>query len=494
MVDLPVVPVPVHGERRDGRAFRVSRATRVVVGDDPGAVSTGVLLAQRVGELLDAAVEVVGEDDGSPGAVVLRLVTDPARLSLPAAPDPEIAAEAYRLEVDADRVVVTALDPCGLLRGLATLEQLVVVGDGAATVAPVLVVDHPRFAWRGLSLDLARHWFSPDVLREVVGVLFTLRMNTLHLHLTDDQGWRLEIASRPALTEVSGATAVGGDPGGFLTRADYASLVTYAAARGITVVPEIDLPGHVNAAQHAYGSLTPSGEPRPVYTGVGVGFSRLHAEAADTLPFITDVLREVAAATPGRYVHIGGDEALTMHAAEYDRLVAHAAAVVTAAGKRVVGWQEVARAPLPPGAVVQYWDERESVAAVTGAAAAGARVLLSPASKVYLDMRYDARTPAGSDWAGYIGLRDSYDWEPASLLPVPEDRLAGVEAALWSENVRTSRELHQLLLPRLAAVAELAWSPREARSWPGFCRRLRRLTSRWDAQGLPWYRDALEEP
>lgn len=490
---VPIVPAPVRAERREGRPFRLDAIGRVVVGHDPGAVSAGVLLAGRVGQDTGATVTLVPDDDGTPGAIVLRLITQPTRLPVPAGLAPALAAEAYRLEVDAARVVITALDPRGLLRGLATLDQLRVDAPEGVVVPPLLVVDHPRFAWRGLCLDVARHWFGVETLREVVGVLFSLRMNTLHLHLTDDQGWRIETPSRPLLTELSAGTAVDGDPGGYLTRSDFDALTTYAAARGITVVPEVDVPGHVNAALHAYGSLTPSGERRPAYTGVGVGFSRLHAEVADTLPFIADVLGDVAAATPGPYVRIGGDEALTMHAAEYDQLVGHAAAVVAAAGKTVVGWQETVRARLPAGSVVQYWEDREPAAPIVAAAAAGSRVLLSPASRVYLDMKYDVGSPVGSDWAGHIALRRCYDWEPTELVPIPEDQIVGVEAAVWTEGVRTARELFWLLLPRLAAVAEVGWSAPARRTWIGFERRLRRPAAQWDAHGLPWNRPAVAE-
>ncbi len=489
-MDLPVVPVPVRGERRGGRPFRVTTDTRIVVGDDPMAVATAVLLATRLGYELGEPVSVTNEDDGS-GVVELRIVTEPRRLPVPSTLAPELTVEAYRLEVDADRVVVTALDARGLLRGLATVEQLARRSSSGLTVPPVLVVDHPRFAWRGLCVDLARHWFGPETLRLLVGLLYSMKLNTLHLHLTDDQGWRLDSPSYPALTELSGRTAVGGDSGGFLSTGQYGALVTFAAARGITVVPEVDLPGHVNAALHACPELTPGGEGRPAYTGVGVGFSRLHVELPATLPFISGVLRDVAEITPGPYVHIGGDEALTMHAAEYDHLVRHAADVVTGAGKTLVGWQEVVRAPLPPGSLIQYWDERDSDAAVAAAVEAGARVVLSPASRMYLDMRYDPTTPMGSDWAGYIDLRRAYEWEPSALLPVPEEAIAGIEAAIWTENVRTHRDLFGLLLPRLAAAAEVAWSPRGRLDFDGFTQRVRRLTPRWEAQGLPWHRPAL---
>lgn len=489
-MDLPVVPAPVRGERRRGLPFRVTAATRVVVGDDPAAVETAVLLATRLGYDLGVPVAVTRDPAGT-DVVELRIVADPSRLPVPHDLAPELAVEAYRLEVDAERVIVTALDACGLLRGLATLEQLARPSETGVVVPPVLVVDHPRFAWRGLCVDLARHWFGPETLRLLVGLLYSVKLNRLHLHLTDDQGWRIDSPSHPALAEVSGRTAVGADPGGFLSTGEYGALVTFAAARGITVVPEIDLPGHVNAALHACPDLTPGGEGRPAYTGVGVGFSRLHVELPATLPFVTDVLRDVADITPGPYLHIGGDEALTMHAAEYDHLVRHAADVVTRAGKTVIGWQEAVRAPLPPGSLVQYWDERDGDAAMVAAVDAGARLVLSPASRMYLDMRYDAATPMGSDWAGYIDLRRAYEWDPATLLPVPEDAVAGVEAAIWTENVRTHRDLFGLLLPRLAAAAEVAWSPRARIEYAGFTHRLRRLTPRWDAQGLAWHRQAL---
>lgn len=489
-MDLPVVPAPVRGERREGRPFRITGTTRVVVGDDPAAVETAVLLASRIGHDIGGPVAVT-RDGARADVVELRIVVDPGLLPVPRGLAPELAVEAYRLEVDADRIVLSALDARGLLRGLATLEQLARPAETGVLVAPVLVVDHPRYAWRGLCVDVARHWFGPEVLRSVVGLLFSLKLNTLHLHLTDDQGWRIDSPSHPALARVSGRTAVGGDQGGFLSVGQYGALVTFAGARGITVVPEIDLPGHVNAALHACAELTPGGEGRPAYTGVGVGFSRLHAELPATLPFVSDVLRDVAAITPGPYVHIGGDEALTMHAVEYDHLVRHAADVVAAAGKTVVGWQESLRAPLPAGSLVQYWDEREADGSVGAAVDAGARLLLSPASRLYLDMRYDAGTPMGSDWAGYIDLRRAYDWDPGTLLSVPDGAVAGVEAAIWTENVRTPRDLFTLLLPRLAAVAEVAWSPRARIDYAGFTERLHRITPRWDAQGLAWHRAAL---
>ena len=175
------------------------------------------------------------------------------------------------------------------------------------------------------------------------------------------------------------------------------------------MVPEIDVPGHVNAATHAYRELTPTGEPTDAYTGIEVGFSRLHADLPATGEFLTDVFADVAAMTPGEYVHIGGDEVLTMEADEYATLVAAASAAVRAAGKKVVGWQEIAHTPLEPGTVVQYWDTRVDPAPFVAAARAGAQLLMSPGSKAYLDMKYDATTELGLEWAGHIELRDAYE-------------------------------------------------------------------------------------
>ncbi|HWS59079.1 MAG TPA: family 20 glycosylhydrolase [Actinotalea sp.] len=487
-----VVPVPVHVEAREGEPFVLRDGMRVVVQDDPAAVSVATLVAARIGRMGGFPVALVTHDDGADGAIVLRLVTDAAELGVPTDLGAELRSEAYRVDVTAGRVVLTAPSGAGLYRAATTLRQAVRREGGRYLLDPGVVLDHPRFAWRGLSLDVARHFFSVPQVRSVLDVMAGYKLNVLHLHLTDDQGWRLQLASRPELTERSGRTAVGGDPGGFYTREDYAHLLAYAAARHIAVVPEIDVPGHINAALHACAELTPSGEPAPAYTGIDVGFSRLHADLPGTEPFLREVFGELAAMTTGRYVHLGGDEVLSMAADEYAALVRTAARHIAAAGKGVVGWQEVAGV-LPDGAgqdvVVQYWDEREGAAEVAEAAARGARVLLSPATKVYLDMRYDADSPLGLDWAGHVEVRDSYDWEPLDVLPgVPAAQVVGIEAGLWTETVRTTEDLFWLLLPRLAAVAEVAWSPAARRDWAGFAPRLAAQHTLWDEAGLTWYR------
>ncbi|NYI59674.1 beta-N-acetylhexosaminidase [Cellulomonas soli] len=482
MPEIAVVPRPVSLVPSPEAPFVVAPDTPLLVDPRPELITVAVLAADLLGRVIGDAIEVRYGDDGSDGAIRLRLTE-----ALPG------GDEAYRLVVGPGRVLVEARTATGLVHGVVTLRQLVRhAPDGTVSVPAVRIEDVPRYAWRGLSLDVARHFFGLDDLKLVVGLLAHYKLNVLHLHLTDDQGWRLEMPSRPLLTARSSGTAVGGGPGGFLTTAQFAELVTYAHTRGVTVVPEIDVPGHVNAALHAYGALTPSGEPTEPYTGIEVGFSRLHADVPATGPFLADVLGDVAALTPGDYLHIGGDEALELTPTEYARLVTLASDAVRAYGKQVVGWQEIAHAPVTPGTVVQYWDDREGARAdrdaVVAAARAGARVLMSPGNRTYLDMVYDSSTPLGQDWAGAIELRDAYEWEPSTLVPgLPTDAVVGVEAAIWTETIATLPELTQMLLPRLAAVAEVAWTQPERRDWPGFRARVAGQAAFWDRLGLSWY-------
>ena len=489
---VPIIPIPVRAEWQPGAAFALTAGVRVLLDGPVAAQGVAARVASGLGLLVGHEVPVVTVDDGAPGRVLLRLPPGAAGLGLHRVGADRREVESYRLDVGPEGIEVTAGGPEGLLHAMASLEQLAQVrADGVAVVPCVLVEDAPRFGWRGLSVDVARHFFGPAVLRQVIDVMAQLKLTVLHLHLTDDQGWRLEIASRPLLTERSGSTAVDADPGGWYSVADFAELTDYARVRGVVLIPEIDLPGHVNAALHAYGELTPSGLREPDFTGIDVGFSKLDASLASTEPFLRDVLADIAAMTPGPYVHIGGDEVLTMEADEHRTLVGLAAAQVLAAGRTVVGWQEVAGAELGAGAIVQLWDEREDAARVVAAVERGAGLLLSPATRVYLDMKYDPSTLLGLDWAGTIQLRDAYSWDPLAVVPeVPVDRVVGIEATIWTETLRTADDLFSMLLPRLAAVAEVAWSDAEQIDWDGFAARVPALARRWSAEGLAWHRAA----
>ncbi|MCC2322663.1 family 20 glycosylhydrolase [Cellulomonas xiejunii] len=475
-----IVPAPLVVQPSTQAPFVITRSTVVVVDADEALLPLAVLTADLLGRVSGRAVEVRRAEPDTAGVVLMRLVDD-----LPP------GTEAYRVVVGTGRVRLEARSTDGLVHAVVTLRQLLRERpDGGIEVAAVRVEDAPRYAWRGLSLDVARHFVSVPDLKVVIGLMAHYKLNVLHLHLTDDQAWRLDMPSRPELVRRASAHSVGGDAGGYYSGADWDEILAFARARAIRVVPEIDVPGHVNAALHAYGELNPDGQPADEYLGIDVGFSRLHDDLPATHAFLADVFGDLAEMTPGRHVHIGGDEVLAMGPDEYARLVRTAAAAVTAHGKRVVAWQEAASVPdLPAGTVVQYWDTRVDAAPLVAAAHAGARVLLSPAPKVYLDMRYEAGVGLGQEWAGTVELRDAYEWAPASLVAdLPPEAVVGVEAAVWTETLRTLDDLTTMLLPRLAAVAEVAWSEPARRDFDDFTRRLRHHGRHWDRIGLAWHR------
>ncbi len=470
---LPIVPWPSVVEPLDGPGVPLA----IVRVDAPDAR----LAALAAEQLAAAGVRV---DDGAPVGVTLRL--DPA-----SGPPGAASTERYTLRVSADGVVATAPERVGLLHAVRALRQLVPAGaaGAAGAVVPAVVVhDAPRYPWRGLSLDVVRHFFGPQDLRAVVDLVGALRLRVLHLHLTDDQGWRIEVPSRPELTERSSGTQVGGGRGGFLTVEELRALQAYAAERFVTIVPEVDQPGHVNAATHAIGELVPGGRPTDPYEGIEVGFSRLWFDNPATEPFLRDVLGDVARMTDGPYVHVGGDEVLTMDPAEYARFVELACRVVREAGRTPVLWQEGAHGPLEPGTVLQYWDPRGDGAPFVAAAAAGARFVMSPADRAYLDMKYTPEHPLGLDWAGCVELRDSYDWEPTQVVPgLPPEAVEGVSAAVWTETLTTRDELFSMLLPRLAAVAEVAWTDAPRKDWTSFRRRVAAQGAAWRAAGWAFH-------
>ena len=269
----------------------------------------------------------------------------------------------------------------------------------------------------------------------------------------------------------------------------YADLVRYAAARYVTIVPEIDMPGHVNAAQVAYPELTCDGVAPAPRTDTEVGYSSLCISSETTYRFVEDVIRELAAMTPGPYLHIGGDEAHATAPADYLAFEQRVLPLVAKYGKTAYGWNEIAKSPAANTAVAQYWDSATSNPTVAAAVAAGTKVVMSPASQTYLDMKYDENTPIGLDWAGYIEVDTAYGWDPATRLSgVGEPAILGVEAPLWSETLRDLDDIEFMAFPRLPAIAELGWSPAATHDWVSFSTRLGAYGPRWELQGVDFYR------
>ncbi|WP_411105614.1 beta-N-acetylhexosaminidase [Streptomyces sp. cmx-4-9] len=477
-----LLPAPLSAHAA-GRGYAFGPGT--VIRTRPGAGAQ----VRQVGELL---AEQLRGPSGLPLPVVEGAGQEGIRLRI----DEQAAGvgeEGYRLESGPDGVTLTARTPAGLFHAGQTLRQLVPAA-GPGTVPGGTVTDRPRFAHRGAMLDIARHFFTVGQVKRYVDQLVAYKVNTLHLHLTDDQGWRIAVDSWPRLAQYGGVGEVGGGPGGYWTKEDYRELVAYAAERFVEVVPEIDMPGHVNAALASYAELTCDGKAPPRYTGTKVGFSSLCVGKERTYTFIDEVLGEIARLTPGRYLHIGGDEAHATPAADYAAFMDRAQAVVGRHGKTVVAWHQLAAARPAKGAVLQYWGHDRTAAAekaaVAAAAKAGHPVILSPADRAYLDMKYDPQTKPGLSWAGYVPVQRSYAWDPGSYLDgVPESAVLGVEAALWTENVATREDLELMAFPRVLGLAELGWSTGPA-DWAAYRHRLAAQGPRLDARGIGYHRTA----
>jgi hexosaminidase len=486
-----LLPLPAKVERRAGDPFTVSQETTLVASDE--AASAAAMLRRLIRQATGFEPKLLGAPDGAPAKGVISLTIDPG------APPGD---EAYDLTVAADRITIRARKPAGLFYGAQTLRQLlpphaeheaiVFTKPAPATIPAAHVADAPRYAWRGAMLDVARHFFGVDEVKRFVDLLALHKMNRLHLHLTDDQGWRIEIQSWPDLTRRGGTTQVGFAPSGegsgrvlAYTQREYADLVRYAADRFVTIVPEIDMPGHMNAALHAYAELGCDGVARKPYTGTENARSTICVDGEVAIKLVGDVVREIAAITPGVYFHIGGDEVKTLTPEQYRRFVERVQAIVGAHGKRMIGWDEIAEAKLDASTIVHHWRPDASKQLL----AASPHLILSPADRAYLDMKYDESTPLGLDWAGLVPVERAYDWDPDAAVPgARAGSVLGVEAPLWSETTATMRDVEHLAMPRLAEIAEVSWTPQAHRRWETFKVRLGAQAPRWTAMGINFYR------
>ncbi|MER6976833.1 beta-N-acetylhexosaminidase [Streptomyces carpinensis] len=479
-----VIPAPA-SVKAGGPAYRITSGTRIRVDGGREARRVGAYLADVLRPSTGYRLPVTTQ--GAAG-IRLRLEKGP------------FGAEGYRLDSGAGGVTITAREPAGLFHGVQTLRQLLPAAVEKKSVQPGpwlvgggTVQDSPRYAYRGAMLDVSRHFFTVDQVKRYIDELALYKINELHLHLSDDQGWRIAIDSWPRLATYGGSTQVGGGQGGYYTKADYKEIVRYAASRYLEVVPEIDMPSHTNAALASYADLNCDGVAPPLYTGTNVGFSSLCVGKEVTYDFVDDVIRELAAMTPGRYLHIGGDEAHSTSREDYVKFMDRVQPIVAKYGKTVIGWHQLTGATPAKGAIAQYWGLDSTGAAekaqVAQAAQNGTGLILSPADRVYLDMKYTKDTPLGLAWAGYVEVQRSYDWDPGSYLPgAPASAVRGVEAPLWSETLSNSTQIDYMAFPRLPGAAELGWSPAATHDWNTYKVRLAAQAPRWDALGIGYYR------
>ncbi|MBA3640655.1 MAG: beta-N-acetylhexosaminidase, partial [Acidobacteria bacterium] len=482
-----LLPQPARMIMQSG-AFAVTPAT-VIRAESQQFAFSARFLANHIGIAVGPqplTVEVGG--GAGPGSILIQRNAGGAVLG----------PEGYNLIVRQDGITIGADTPAGAFYGVQSLRQLMPPAweyealrpprrnSPPVTIPAMEIFDAPRFAWRGAMLDVARHFLEVDEVKRFIDLMALHKLNRLHLHLADDQGWRIDIRSWPNLASHGGSTEVGGGTGGFYGQDQYAAIVRYAAERFITVVPEIDMPGHTNAALASYAELNCDNIARPLYTGTEVGFSALCVDKEITYKFIDDVVREIAALTPGPYFHIGGDEVKTLTPVQYAGFVERVQGIVRSHGKQMIGWDEIAPTRLDPTSIVQHWRPKTSIAEVE---AKGVKVIMSIADRMYLDMKYDNDTPIGLTWAGIVSVKQSYDWDPVTAAPgISERSMLGVEAPLWAETITNIRDYEFLAFPRLAAIAEVGWSPQEARKWDEFRERLGAQGPRWTALGLNFYR------
>jgi hexosaminidase len=496
---LSLLPLPAQ-LRVDAGHFTVDAHTPIVLADDTAATRrTGAWLVDLVARTRGLHLPLQ-HGAATAHAIVLRL--DPAA--------PVANREGYALDVTPAGMRISARDAAGLFYGAVTAWQLLApdAQHGAVQVPALSIRDQPRFAWRGLMLESARHFQTVDEIERLLDQMAQHKLNTFHWHLTDDQGWRIEIKRYPELTRI-GAWRTPPDAGhdgapqrygGFYTQDEIRRVVAYAAARHITIVPEIDMPGHAQAAVAAYPQLGVTGKRPSVSTDWGVN-PYLYNVDDDTFTFIDHVLDEVMALFPSTYIHVGGDEAIKdqwqaspavqakMHAlgiTSEDALqgwfIDRVGQYLDKHGRKLIGWDEILEGDnLPADATVMSWRGTDGA---IKAALLGHDVVLSPAPGLYFD---HVQGDLADEYAGRLGvesLKDVYGFQvvPGVLSAAQAKHVLGVQANLWTEHMPTFAHVEHAAFPRLDALSEVAWSPAGTNHWPGFLARLPAQFGRYRAQ------------
>ncbi|MCW4455585.1 family 20 glycosylhydrolase [Flavobacterium sp. MXW15] len=496
-----LIPAPAMLQAGEGQ-FVLHRGLKLHADGDAArtvAGQFGALLARSNG--LDLALE-----EGDPGNTGIAFVLEPG----------DGAAEAYALEVTPSRVEVKAGDARGLFYGAMTLWQLASgQGDGSVAIPALRIEDAPRFSWRGFMLDSARHFQSVDEIKQLLDAMAQHKLNTFHWHLTDDQGWRIEIKRYPKLTQVGGCRIPAGDGGrdpvsgqprdycGYYTQAQIRDVVAYAAARHIAVVPEINVPGHSTAAIAAYPELGVLDTPLQPLPEWGVFPNLLNAEES-TFEFVENVLAEVVELFPGRYVHVGGDEAVKDQwiasarvqqrmrelgakdeAEMQSHLIKRLERFLAGHDRRLIGWDEILEGGLPPEATVMSWRGTDGGLKAAGE---GHDVVMAPSSELYLDYLQTASRNEPPGRPATIPLQQVYAFEPvpAQLDPAYHHHILGLQANAWTEHMRSFARVQHAFFPRIAAVAETGWSPAARKDYADFLQRLPVQLQRYRALGIAW--------
>ncbi|GAA0116569.1 MULTISPECIES: beta-N-acetylhexosaminidase [Clostridium] len=480
-----IIPKPLNYESGEG-AFTLTKNSSIYVkGNTEEETEEIVKIAEFLKEKLKPStgfeLKIVKGNNVPSGSIYLTTV----------GANKDKGNEGYEVITTPENVKIIGYKPEGIFRGVQTLRQLLpsdiekntVTADVKWTIPVSTIKDKPEYEYRGVMIDVARHFFTVDEIKRQIDLAAQYKINKVHLHLSDDQGWRLEIKKWPDLTNIGGSTQVGGGPGGYYTQEQFKDLVKYAAERYIEIVPEFDMPGHTNAALASYGFLNKDGQKKPLYTDTKVGFSSLMTDDEKTYEFIEDIIREVSEISPSKYIHIGGDEADSTKKEDYDYFVGRVSKIVEKYGKTAIGWDPIdTSSKINSSVILQNWKDSNEAAR-----AKNMKMIISIAEKAYLDMKYNENTPYGLDWAGYIPVETAYKWDPTDY--APKELVLGVEAPLWTETILNTEAMDYMIYPRLLGYSEIGWTPKNARNWDEYKNRLKSQGERMKNQGINYYKD-----
>ena len=508
-----VVPLPKSVVMVKGQPFNLTSATTIVYeGTNPEMKRNARFLSEYIQQSTGIKTTLLDKRGKKAAAIVLVI-------------NPKVQGdEAYRLTVNNKQVTIAASTPAGVFYGIQTLRKsLPVQTNGADITLPAVdVADAPRFGYRGMMLDCGRHFFPVSFVKKFIDILAMHNMNVFHWHLTEDQGWRLEIKSHPELTAKSSmrsGTVIGHNAtvddsiphGGFYTQQEARDIVEYARQRHITVIPEIDMPGHTLAALAAYPELGCTGGPYEVGHRWGVYKDVLCLGKESTYKFVQDVIDEVVDIFPAKYFHIGGDESPTVmwekcpnclqKAKDENTDIKHLQQYFTnriekylnSKGKSIIGWDEILEGKINQSATIMSW---RGVEPGLKAAKQGHDVIMTPSSHVYFDHYQAKETKHEPDAIGGCSPVEkvySYEPLPETLDAEAKNRIKGVQANLWTEYIPFTTQAEYMVLPRMAALAEVQWTPAGQRSFDNFSKRALRLSDLYDRYGYVYARHLWKE-
>ena len=515
--DIAIIPKPVALTLEQG-TFEFDKNTQFVITED----SQKDVISVLTDKFKNAAGWTLSISEKAPTSNFVQFVLDG-----------NLEEEAYTLDVNSDRVIVKSKGNAGFLYGLETLRQLLPVSIESATsvantsweIPNLTIKDHPRYRYRGLMLDVSRHFFEIDYLKLTIDRLAMLKMNVLHLHLVDDQGWRIEIKKYPKLTEV-GAWRVDqedkhwdgrnettadekGTYGGFYTQDELKDLVAYAATKNVEIIPEIEMPAHVTSAIAAYPELSCHGRPVGVPSGGVWPITDIYCAGKEgTFEFLENVLLEVMEIFPSKYIHVGGDEATKTNWAQcpdckkrmqteglknveelQSYFIKRMERFISTHDKKLIGWDEILEGGIAPEATVMSW---RGVAGGVEAAKQGHDVIMTPGSHAYFDHYQGPQNQEPLAWGGYTPLSQVYTFDPTvdTMTEAEAKHVLGGQANLWSEQIKTTEHSEYMIFPRLAALSETLWSTKESRNWEDFSSRIVTMFDRYDVMGINYAKSA----